>query len=136
MSTARKHNRRLGLCAADLVVVRFKVDEIKIMAEIQDEVEAVLDADGFLSNAPFEWITISLRFGLKNEEAPHYQRINKKYGDLPMAIEVDAQVLQDADYEEFKRLLSIATLKALVHAGHKYELPHDAIHERLQIMVT
>ena len=128
---AKKHDRKLGLLAAELVKVRFRVKEMPIGIEVQDEMDSLLISSNYLVNAPFEWVTLSHRYGLKNEEVPHYEKINKKYGDLPLAIELDANELREADRDEFKRLLSVATLKALIHAGHKYNLPVKALEDRL-----
>jgi hypothetical protein len=56
--------------------------------EVRDELESLLDGCGYLVGAPFSWVTISLRYGLIDEQEPHYQGINKKYGDLALAIEL------------------------------------------------
>jgi len=97
--------------------------------EIMDELGPVLISSGYLDDAPFEWVTVALRYGLKNEEKPHYQRINKKYGDLPLAIELDTHELIEADRDELKRLFMLAALKALIHAGQKYKLPVQSLEE-------
>ncbi len=133
MSIKKKHNRKLGLCAADMVKnLRLKVrDELTVMGKVRDDLEREVINSDYLVNAPFEWLTISLRFGLKNEDKPHYQKINKSYGDLPLAIELDAHELRVADESELQVLLTVATLKALIHAGNKYDLPVQVLEERL-----
>lgn len=89
-----------------------------------------MTTDKYLDSAPFEWITIVIRYGLKNEDEPYYQQISKKYGDLPLAIEVDTLELVEEDRDGLKRLFMIATLKALIHAGQKYKLPVRALKNR------
>ena len=101
------------------------------MGKVRDDLEREVINSDYLVNAPFEWLTISLRFGLKNEDKPHYQKINKSYGDLPLAIELDAHELRVADESELQVLLTVATLKALIHAGNKYDLPVQVLEERL-----
>lgn len=82
---------------------------------------------GYLHDAPFSWVTLAIRYGLKNEENPHYMRINKKYGDLPLAIEVDVHEMIGASLEELHRIFRSASLRALIHAGEKYGRPVAAL---------
>lgn len=131
MTEGKKHNRKLGLSMVSLTKARPPRHDIEVATAIKNELEPVLITSGYLDDAPFEWVTIVLRYGLKNEEKPHYQRINKKYGDLPLAIELDMHELIEADRNELKRLFTIATLKALTHAGQKYQLPVKSLEEML-----
>ncbi len=117
------HDRKLVLGGTSLTLARPPRKDLEVGAEIMDEIEQVMLDTNYLDNAPFKWVGIFLRYGLKNEDKPHYQQINKKYGDLPLAIELDTHELIEADREELKRLFLVATLKALIHAGHKYKLP-------------
>jgi len=63
-----------------------------------------------------------LRYGLKNDEKPEYNKIDKSDGELPLAIEIDTNQLIDADKEQMKQIFTKATLIALIDAGHKYGL--------------
>jgi hypothetical protein len=130
------HNRKLAVSAADLVAnLRLRIrDDIAAGSEVRDELEEALISTHYLNNAPFNWVGLTWRYGLKNEEVPQYQGIDKSDGELALAIELDAHELREADRDEFKRLLSIATLKALIHAGKKYELPTQALEERLSVL--
>ena len=127
MNGAGRYNRKLGLISAGMVKFRFKVDDYRLMGEVQDEAEEWMVESAYLEDAPFEWITLSLRFGLKDDEQPLYFRISKKYRDLPMSIELDVRDLRFADEEQVKRAFLVATLKSLVHAGKKYELNTERI---------
>jgi YD repeat-containing protein len=128
-----KHNRKLGLCFASLTTARVSRHAYLAMTEVRDEIEQVVIACDFVKNAPFTWITLSLRLGLKNEDAPHYAPINEEHQDLPLAIEVDMRELQHADRGELRRLFGIAALKALVHAGAKYGLPWQELNQLLEL---
>jgi hypothetical protein len=92
----------------------------------------VMVSTGYLDNAPFKWVGLIFRYGLKNEDEPHYLRINKKHGDLPVAIELDTHELQHASRDELKGIFTIATLKVLVHVAEKYALPGDKFAEMLR----
>lgn len=130
------HNRRLAVGVSDLVQnLRLKVrDDHIACAEVRDELEALVISTGYLDSAPFRYIGLIWRFGLQNEDAPHYQGIDEKDGELAVAIELDAHELREADRNEFKRLLSIATLKVLIHVGSKYNLPTQVLESRLSVL--
>jgi hypothetical protein len=123
------HNRKLVLSGIALTMARPNPHEIAAAPEVRDELEQIIISSGFLTDAPFKWIGISIRFGLKNDDKPIYQGINKKYGDLSLAIEVDTHGFLEADLDELKYCFAVATLKALIHAGRKYKLPVEALVE-------
>jgi hypothetical protein len=125
------HNRKIVLGGAAMTIARNNRQSLPVMGEIMDELEQVIISTGYLDNAPFKWVGLMLRYGLKNENVPHYQRINKKYGDLPVAIELDTHDLQKASHDELKELFLIATLKALVDVGKKYGLQYEKFEEML-----
>lgn len=133
---AKKHNRKLGLSGAAMTTARLPRYTIEVATQVRDEIERIMIDTDYLSGAPFEWVTISLRYGLKNEEEPHYDPINKQFNDLPLAIELDTHELVDASREEMKKAFEIATLKALVSAGKKFKLPHAPLEARLAAVVN
>ena len=124
------HNRKLALSGASLTHARVNRHTIGVGSEVRDELEQVMISAGYFDKAPFEWVGVSLRFGLKNEDAPHYQGIDKNDGEIALAIELDTHELQHASREELKRLFMIATLKSLIHVGRKYGLPTEAMEVR------
>lgn len=130
------HNRKLVLGGAAMTMARANRHDLPVMGEIMDELEPVMISTGYLDNAPFKWVSLILRYGLKNEDEPHYQKINKKHGDLPIAIELDTHELQHASREELKRLFMIATLKSLLHVGSKYSLPTEALKARREKVLS
>src|SRR6266436_4808121 len=83
-----EHDHKLGLCGASLTTARMSPHTIADMTQVRDEIERIVIGAHILDNAPFKWITVSLRFGLQDEEEPHYEPINNQYGDLPLAIEI------------------------------------------------
>lgn len=127
-------DRKLAIGAVALTTVRNNRLEGVVMQEVVREVEKVMEATNYLQGAPFKWITLVFRYGLKNEEKPHYQRINQKYGDLPIAIEVDARELYEANHDELKRLLTIAVLKTLIDIGKKYDLATAELESWLDVL--
>ncbi len=125
------HNRHLALGGASLTAARLNRHFMPVMCEVNEELESEIAAIDFLKGAPFKWIGLILRFGLVNEDVPHYQRINKKYGDMPVAIELDTHELRNASRDELKEKFLMATLKTLVDVAKKYNLPGDSFEKML-----
>jgi Immunity protein 39 len=125
--TKPPHGRKLGLIGTALTKARNPKGDVQALSAVRDELEAVLIASGYCEGAPFSWVTISIRFGLKEEIEPHYQAINKKYGDLPLAIEISTESMRGASSGELRRIFRDAALRALIHAGARHGRPVDAL---------
>ena len=122
------HNRKFVPGIIDMVKVR--LPNIKHIVSMQDDIEEIIIDSGFLDNAPFKWVGLMYRVGIKNDLVPEYQRINKKYGDIPIAVEIDCDILKwadDHDVKLLKDLFMMAGLEALIHVGKKYKLPIEKI---------
>jgi len=124
------HNRKLVIGGVSLVKVRIK-KTIPIMGMVRDEIEQILKDSDFFSKAPFTWVSFILRYGLKNQAEPVYGRINKKYKDLPVSIEIDAHVILDNDLEAIKAVFRSAVARSLIHVGQKYNLPTNELQSYL-----
>lgn len=127
-----RHNRKIVFSGIDLVGAKFS-HTLKIMPQLTDSLEQLMIDSGYLDEAPFLWVGTLIRYGVKNEKAPHYQRINKKYGDLPLGIEIDARVFVLTDKYDpllLKDFFEIVALDCLIHAGKKYKLKIDRLVER------
>ena len=120
------HNKKLVIGAVDLVKVRLK-HVGPAMVTVADEVEKLLVESDFFTGAPFSWVSLVIRNGLENKFTPIFQRINKKYGDLPISVEVDTHELLNADLETAKAVYRKATIEALLYVADKYHLPTDTL---------
>lgn len=123
------HNRKLGLNGVALTKQRNNPNDIKALTAIRDEIEKIIIDSDYLGEADFSWVTVAVRYGLKNDNKPNYQVVSKKYGDLPLSIEVDARELIDISFEELKLVFKKAVLTALVHAGRKFEQPVEMLEQ-------
>jgi hypothetical protein len=126
------HARRLGLSGISLTKAKLPKQSVQAANWVRDAVEKIMIESCFLEGAPFSWVTIAIRYGLKNDDIPSYQAINKKYGDLPLAIEVDTHELLDASLEDMKLIFEKAVLKSLIHAGEKFDRPVGALETTLE----
>jgi len=116
------HNRKIVIGSVALVKARLKHDGAAMTA-VGEELDRLLGEAKVLQKAPFKWIGLVIRYGLVNRfTPPHYQRINKRDGDLPIAVEIDTHLLLAADLEQTKVLFRIAAGDALLHVARKYSL--------------
>lgn len=127
------HNRRLGINGISLTDTRVKRYDMKALNITRDMVEKCLVDSGYLDGAPFHWVTLAIRYGTKYDVEPSYGKINKKFGDLPLTIEIDTSDLVDASLDDMKRIFTKATALALVHAGEKYGRPTTAMEALLEV---
>ena len=132
------HNRKLVIGGAALVKARLK-NTGPAMTQVCDELEAVLIRAGWFPAAPFRWVGLIIRYGLNTESEPHYQRISKTHGDLPIAIEVDTNHILDIHTEpaRLKEFFKRVTIDCLLSVARRYDLPTEALeHERDTIIVA
>jgi hypothetical protein len=101
------------------------------MTRVRDEVERVLIETDFYAHTPFWWITLSIRYGLKNDGTPKVGQISKKYGDLPLSIEIDTHEILDCGEEEMCAVFRRATLRSLIYAGKKHSCPTERLEQML-----
>lgn len=120
------HNRKFVQSWIDMIKVRFRNLQ---HVQIRDSIEQLIINSNILEQAPFKWIGISYRHGIENNFKVRFQGINKKYGDLGIAIELDTEILKWADDHNvalLSDLYRIAALEALIQVMKKYKLPSEA----------
>lgn len=128
------HNRKLVLGGVALTQAKLPARKSAMaMGKARDELEQEIIQSEYLADAPFKWIGLIIREGLIDESVPHYQGIDKKDGELPVAIEIDTHRLLGASEEAMAAVYRKATLTALVHAGEKYRLPVGRLKALLEV---
>jgi len=121
------HDRKIVFSLFGLVLGRLK--NARVLIPIRDALDEMLVRESFFSDAPFLWIGVTLKYGIKNDLHFVFERINKKYGDLPITLELDMQILQWADQHNLdllRDIFMIAGLEAVIQVGKKYKLPVEA----------
>ncbi|MBM4261899.1 MAG: hypothetical protein FJ145_10765 [Deltaproteobacteria bacterium] len=131
------HNRKLVIGGVALVQARLR-NTGPAMVETCDELEQVLINAGWFPAAPFQWVGLIIRYGLKNEGQPHFQRINKKYGDLPIAIEVDTHQLLEIHKEphRLKTFFKGVTIDCLLSVARRYNIPAKELENERATLIT
>ena len=117
------HNRKLVLAGVALTQAKLPAKQtVLAMGQARDEIEQEIIASGYIETAPFKWVGLIIREGLKDELQPHYKKIDAKDGELPVAIEIDTHRLLEATAEQLVAIYSKAALIALADVGKKYGL--------------
>jgi len=131
------HNRKLVLSGVALTKARTPARQNGAAANlVRDEPEREVINSGYLLDAPFSWVGLIIRYGLKDEAIPHYKSTDKGHGDLPVAIEIDVRRLIDASEHQMAQVYRETTLRVLIHAGEKYGLPVDRLKALLAELTT
>ena len=117
------HSRKLVLSGIALTMARLPAKKAAAaLTRASQELEEEIIQSGYLKDAPFRWVGLSIREGLADEAEPHYDEIDASDGELPLAIEVDTHRLLGASEDEMVAVYRRATLLALIHAGERYQL--------------
>ena len=103
------------------------------MSEVRDEIESILIKCSWFDSAPFKWVGLIIRYGLACDAVPSFERINKRYGDLPISIEVNVKDIYQIHND--KKLLSNyfkqITLLSLIAVAERYSLPKAELENEL-----
>lgn len=127
------HNRKLVLSGIALTKARIPPKPNAAAANrVRDELEQEIIQSGYLENAPFRWVGLSIRYGLVDELEPRYDKIDTADDELPLAIEIDVHRLLGVSEDEMAAVYRKATLTALVHAGERYGLPVERLRDLLE----
>jgi hypothetical protein len=102
------------------------------VSAVRDDIEQRLIELDFLADAPFKWVGLVIRYGLRNETRPQYERINKTHGDLPIAIELDARELKEMSAEVLSKTFTVATLEALLDVARQFDCPAQPLRACLE----
>ena len=107
------HNRKLVLGGVALTQAKLPARQTALaMGKARDDLEREVIRSGYLSGAPFKWVGLIIREGLIDEVVPHYQKIDQKDGELPIAIEVDTNRLVGASADQATNIYRKAALLA------------------------
>lgn len=93
------------------------------MVEICDSWEPVLRARDFLKAAPFDTVSLVIRFGEKESAEAEIERVDKRTRELHVGYELPMARLRSATRAEVKEQFSRATSAALELVAKKYGLP-------------
>lgn len=121
----------------EMVQLRSKDDlELITSRKVTKRIIELLDKSHFFTQVAFHWINFIYRYGEENKfEAPELGRISKKYGDLPVTVEIASDWIEYAAFNDeamLEQIFESTALYALIYVGKKYKLPVQALEERLK----
>jgi len=130
------HNRKFCTSATSLIMGRIK-NEMTQGIKSRDVIEEILIEGHTLDPAPFKFIGLMYRYGLKNMLEPEYERveINPKYNEVSIAIELQMAHLiwcDKNDVELLYELLMIGGLDSVIHVCERYNLDTTLLKQERQ----
>lgn len=85
---------------------------------------------GLLDGMPFTWISIVITLGDRSSE-PRVRRVNSRYRDLPVSIQVPMESLRRATRDETCRVMAHATSACILAVAERYGTSSSLVKERL-----
>lgn len=119
----------VGVC--DLVLKANVNNGLILFDELRSVTNHMYDRNLFPQDK-FVRIGVLFLYGIKTDLKPRYDRIDKKYKDLPISIELDTEILRWADtydLELMKEIFMIATCEGVLDVLRKYKLPTKPVEE-------
>jgi hypothetical protein len=132
--------QKYPLFTGDVVVMVFlrikNRNDDPCIEKVAKRIIEFLEKINFLENAPFTWMNFIYRYGENNIfSKPELKRINKKYGDLPVTVEIASDWIEYASFNDepmLERVFEASALEALIYVGKKYDLPIESLEARLK----
>ncbi|MBW2647103.1 MAG: immunity protein 39 [Deltaproteobacteria bacterium] len=113
--------RHLLIGAVGLVKGKVREDG-KAMVSICDELEPYFVSENLLEGAPFQVISLIVRYGTIMME-PELGKINRRYSELEVAVELPMGEVKKLNYDELRERFKKVTMDALIAVARKYDLP-------------
>ncbi len=120
------------------LVLRHEVKSGLIILGTLDSIIHTMYDHYFFPQDTFVRISLLFLYGIKTDLEPRYERIDKKYKDLPISVELDTSIMEWAEFydlELMKEIFMIATCEAVLDVLRKYKLPIEPI-EKLRAKYT
>lgn len=99
------------------------------MVAVCNEFEPILQANGFLTGAPFDSVSMIFRFGESENWDPEIGRINKRHRELPVSIWFSMEELSGMDLSSLTEKFRIATIETLCDVAANFDLPFEFLDE-------
>ena len=91
----------------------------------RDEIEGELDRHGYLSEAPFQTVSLILRYGDRDDLNPDFGSIDKRNSELPVTVQLDLARLQKLSPEQLILELRTVMIDVLCDVAANFDLPFD-----------
>jgi Immunity protein 39 len=116
--------RALLIGGVSTVKGRIKLAGPSIVA-VCDEFEPILQAEGYLANAPFDTVSLVFRFGEAEDLDPEIDKINKRHNELPVAISFSMEELSAMDQVNLTEKFRASVIEVLCDVAANFDLPYE-----------
>ncbi|MEP1422292.1 MAG: Imm39 family immunity protein [Erythrobacter sp.] len=124
------HNRKIVIGGTSLTDANLKgVKSLKALTQVQDKIEKAIIASGYLEGAPFDFVGVTIRYGLTNDDRVALFGLHEKTLCYEGAVEVDVNGMLAASYEDLISMLTNAALRVVIAIGENFSLPTDVLCE-------
>jgi hypothetical protein len=122
--------RRPLLVGAVSAIPRLRLGlPVKTIIPARDEIRAAMEANGYLSSAPFKTVSVIFRYADSENLEPDRYEIDPKTECLNLAIEFDGRVLAQLSEQEQAAKFRMALIDVLCDVAANFELPYEFLDE-------
>jgi hypothetical protein len=86
---------------------------------------------GLIEGMPYQWIGLDVRFSNRSCP-PVVRRVNKRWGDLSVTIEVEMATIDRQPRHVVCRVIEVAVLQGLIAVAAQYDRATDPLEARLR----
>jgi hypothetical protein len=98
--------------------------------ELSPHLTELARSDGLFEDAPYQWVGLDIRFSHRSCP-PVIRRVNRRWGDLPVTVEVNMESVDHKPREVVCHAVEIAILQALIAVADSYDRPSHRLRARL-----
>lgn len=124
-------SEKANLTISGVALIKFKRDKrIAInLIRLAQEFRELLAKNSYFGNAPFEAVSLVLRYGDLEDLEPQGLKINKKNSELEVAAFLNVHNLLSMSDEEMKSYLRRAIMEIFCDISANYDLPYEFLDE-------
>lgn len=93
--------------------------------EARNTIEAELDRNSYLSNAPFRTVSLILRFSNYDNPIPEIGEVDIGRSLLPVAIYINARHLETLNSQVMAEYMKILMIDVLCDVAANFDLPYE-----------
>ena len=116
--------RNLVVGAVELIKCRLKGDG-QAALKARNELEPELQKNGFLNTAPFQTISLILRYGERDNLNPDIGDVDVRRSVLPVAVELDGMRLKTVSQEDMAEEFREVMIEVLCDVAANFDLPFE-----------
>ncbi|HCO58973.1 MAG TPA: hypothetical protein DIT58_02170 [Porticoccaceae bacterium] len=120
-------SEKVNLTIGGVALIKFKRDKrIAVnLIQIAKEFRELLSDNDYFLDAPFDAISLVLRYGDNENLSPQELKINKKHSQLETAVYINIHNLLSMSDEELGKYLRLAVIEVCCDISANYDLPYE-----------